>query len=439
MLTGRPPFRGDTVTATIAQVLTAKPAPPSRLNPQSPLELDAICLRCLQKDPARRYPTAAALADDLARFSAGRPPAQPPPRPSRRLLWGVAAAGLALVLLAAGVCWHLLSGGQRGDGTVPATPHWEAFQIAQDDDVYDRIAFPSRQVGYAAARRTLYKTGDGGETWAACSSAKESHSVYALHFETDAAGWMSSDHLYHTDDGGNHWSSADLPADATVRSLAFAPNGRAFAAGMQGNDLVLFRRDGPDAPWKMLNHDPGGYWGDAPSPELFRRYIPGDIAVLNDKLVLLALFKGSSDEGSLLRSLDGGDHWQPLGWPGRTGLGGEMYSVAFGTEDGGWYAGSRGLLGSIEAHGQSWANRPNPAGASVSCFAFDPHRSGFGLAPVWKGKVLVTRDGMKWDVLQVPLDYATPAAAVVDPGWAFVLGSDGKIARYVDPRVGEVK
>ena len=439
MLTGRPPFRGDTVTATIAQVLTAKPAPPSRLNPQTPPELDAICLRCLQKDPARRYPTAAALADDLARFPAGRPPA-PAPRRSRRLLWGAAAAVvLTLALLAATVGWRALTGWPSGDGTAAAAPHWEAFQIAQDNDVYDRLAFPSRQVGYAAARHTLYKSIDGGKNWAPIRSTKEPHPIYALHFETDAAGWMSSDRLYHTDDGGDHWASADLPADAMVRSLAFGPNGRGFAAGMQGNDLVLFRRDGPDAPWKALGHDSGGYWGADPSPELFRRYIPGDIAVLNDKLVFLALFKGSSDEGALLRSLDGGDHWQPVGWGGRPGLGGEMYSVAFGGEDGGWYAGSNGLLGSIEAYGQTGVDRPNPAGAPVSCFAFDTHRSGFGLAPVWKGKVLMTRDGMKWDLDQVPLDYATPAAAVVDPGWAFVLGSDGKIARYVDPRAGEVK
>jgi eukaryotic-like serine/threonine-protein kinase len=71
-LTGRPPFRASSVLETLRQVQHEEPVPPRQLQSKTPRDLETICLKCLQKDPARRYGSAAALREDLQRFLEGR-------------------------------------------------------------------------------------------------------------------------------------------------------------------------------------------------------------------------------------------------------------------------------------------------------------------------------------------------------------------------------
>jgi WD40 repeat protein/tRNA A-37 threonylcarbamoyl transferase component Bud32 len=73
LLTGKSPFGGETPLETLDQVRNQPPVAPSRINSKSPRDLEIICLKCLEKDPARRYASAQALADDLRRYLANEP------------------------------------------------------------------------------------------------------------------------------------------------------------------------------------------------------------------------------------------------------------------------------------------------------------------------------------------------------------------------------
>src|SRR5262249_2419338 len=73
LLTGRPPFRADTPVDTVLHVLADPPIPPQRLQANVPGDLEAICLKCLEKNPAERYHTADELGHDLRRWLEGEP------------------------------------------------------------------------------------------------------------------------------------------------------------------------------------------------------------------------------------------------------------------------------------------------------------------------------------------------------------------------------
>jgi serine/threonine-protein kinase len=133
MLTGRPPFRGESSLETQRQVISDDPVPPTRLNPRTPRDLQTICLKCLEKAPEHRYKTALALAEDLDHFLRGEPIAARPVSPPERVVRWLRRKPMAAALTGALVVVGLLALALLGSSLHASQKRAATARALQDD------------------------------------------------------------------------------------------------------------------------------------------------------------------------------------------------------------------------------------------------------------------------------------------------------------------
>jgi WD40 repeat protein/predicted Ser/Thr protein kinase len=258
LLTGRAPFAGDTVAKTLQQVENNEPVSPQLLNPSVPRDLQTVCLRCLEKEPARRYASAQELADELGRFLDRKPIlARPVGRPEKAWRWcrrnPVPAALLALVALVflagfAGIAWEVQRAREARD---VAQRRLYAAQMNQ--------AFRAWEVGSVNVARALLDSQrpqhgsvdlrgvDWRWLWFLCQSDAKSElptqgewQLYAAEPSPDGrrlatAGWGKDIIIYDLESGGKLQTLTGHTRQLMgFHSLAFSPDGRRLVSASGG-------------------------------------------------------------------------------------------------------------------------------------------------------------------------------------------------------------
>ena len=173
LLTGRPPFLAETMLDTLLLVIDSEPVPPSRLQPKVPSDLETICLKCLEKEPARRFASAAALADDLGRFLRGEPVSVRPigalgrsarwcrRKPLLAALWG--ALVVALLGGISGIIWFALDAVEKGRQKDEVAK--EKTKVAEERDVAANRAEDKAKAEEKEKKRAIEAEGKAKEAF----------------------------------------------------------------------------------------------------------------------------------------------------------------------------------------------------------------------------------------------------------------------------------
>lgn len=293
LLVGHPPFSGDSAPEVLRRVTDFEPARPSAVSRRIDRDLETLCLRCLEKDPARRLPHAGDLADELERWLNGEPIRARPITPGERAAkWvrrnpvlATLSAALLMALVISAVATTLLwrrSEAARAVAERNAGAARSAEHLAADNAYYSGLtaAFSARERGdFGRARRQLNQLDASrrGFEWRLLNWFSKGDAFKTIRFEKavpETVAWDDASHRFAilTDDRFLHFmdpssgrveKSVAVPVPTRDRpelnhepgfhSLAFAPDGKHFACADNQYLLVVETATG-----KLLRRE--AYW-----------------------------------------------------------------------------------------------------------------------------------------------------------------------------------
>jgi WD40 repeat protein len=221
LLTGRPPFKGATPLDTVVQIVHVEPVRPGRLRPGLPPDLETICLKCLSKEPGKRYASAEALADDLTRFRQKKPILARPVG-LRERTWKWMRRRPAHAALLAGIVTVTLL------GLAGVTWQWKETVIARDSAIEERkrarTALYYSRIAQSQLQWRVNDVTGARQSLAKCLPAPR---------QEDRRGWE-----WYFLMGQFHANLFTLPQGikGTAGSLAYAPSGRQIASVIASPD-----------------------------------------------------------------------------------------------------------------------------------------------------------------------------------------------------------